>query len=224
MTGNNDSTSPTTTLDAGATAGNLIVTAIGVDKSAITITVPTGYTSMGAVYVGTSVSGWMAYKVAVGGETAVQWTVGAYTNGAAVWAGEYSGLSSTPFDVAAVNNSGDGTGSSISTGTTDATAQNDELAIAWMAIDSASNLGAATTWSNSFTEIARHSPTDVDAGMRVAEKTLSSTGTQETTASGFENVDQTCAGIATFKTTGSPTPTPGPSYIGTGIWRDTVFK
>jgi hypothetical protein len=220
ISGNLDTTSPTVTLDAAATVGNLIVTVIGVDKSATTITVPTGYTSIGAVYVGASVSGWMAYKISVGGETAIQWTVGGYNNGCTAWAGEYSGTSATPLDAYAVNNSGDVAVGSISTGTTGSTVQTNEVAIAWMAIDSAAYLGEGTTWSNSFTEIARYSPNDVEAGVRVAEKTLSSTGTQETTASGFENNDQTCAGIVTFKAAGS---TAG-SYIGTGTWGTGKFQ
>src|SRR5689334_3324824 len=49
-----------------ATAGNLIIAAIAIDKTSGTVTVPTGFTRIGTDYDSASVSFALAYKVAAG--------------------------------------------------------------------------------------------------------------------------------------------------------------
>ena len=86
-------TSQSDTLAAPATAGNLLITAIAIDKSSGTITVPSGYTLIGSTYVSANISGALAYKKAVGGEDLTDWNwVTAVTGGATMWLAEYSGI------------------------------------------------------------------------------------------------------------------------------------
>ncbi|EYR64686.1 hypothetical protein N866_07250 [Actinotalea ferrariae CF5-4] len=82
-------TSLTATFDAGAaTAGNLLVAALAVDKSPGTTTPPAGWT-VAADRPGASVSFYLVWKVAVGGETSVAftWTT---TQAAQLWFAEYT--------------------------------------------------------------------------------------------------------------------------------------
>ena len=208
-------TSATATLSVAATANNLLVAAIASDKSAGTYTVPSGFTRIGTAYTGASVSCDFAYKVATGGETAIDWH---YTTSqeSAVWAGEYSGLvTSNVLDASAVANSNDVSVSSQTSGTTAATAQADELAITFFGIDTDDSADLTRSWTNSFTEVLYiDNPNPLGtAGLGIGQKTLSTIGTQETTASwtGSYNggsgagVDQACAGIATFKVAAEPT-------------------
>jgi len=90
----------TVTLDSAATAGNLLITGVAIDKASGTITVPDGFTLVQKGEGGIS-SGAMAYKIAAGGETSITWNWTATEEGS-VWIGEYSGLlTSNVLDVSA---------------------------------------------------------------------------------------------------------------------------
>jgi len=205
---NSQSTSETATtidvvLDATATAGNLLITACSTDKDAVSWTPPSGFTIMDP-YNGISVSLAMAWKVAAGGEQTITWTSSIEEHNA--WVGEYSGLTSTPFDVKAAANSAETDVAAQTSGTTGTTAQNDELAVAAFAVDSAS-IGGTTGYSNGFTEKA--AVTDINSGnsvLWVATKVLTATGTVETTLTiTGGGSDQMAGQVATFKAdTGGP--------------------
>ena len=81
------------TLDTPATAGNLLITCVAIDKGSGAITVPTGFTLVQKGEGGIS-SGAMAYKISTGGETTISWSWVAHEEGS-VWIGEYSGLATT---------------------------------------------------------------------------------------------------------------------------------
>jgi len=191
------STSPSVTLSSTAIAGNLIVIGIGVDKNATSVTPPSGFTLIQS-YTSASVSGAMAYKVANGTETTITWSLGTVgAAGCTMWAGEYRGtLSSGVLDVSVENDSGAGAVSTLATGTTAATAQNDEIAIAMMMIDSVSV--ESYTWDNSFSSVYDDSETGGCGGLFVASKTLTTTGTQTSTCT-WTTADQAYACLATFK-------------------------
>jgi hypothetical protein len=201
---NTQSTSETATtiaatLSPAATAGNLIITACSTDKNAGTWTQPSGFTLL-TPFSGTNVSLAIAYKVAAGGETTIEWTT-SNSEEHNMWLAEYSGLADTsPEDKTASANSGDTDVSSQTSGTTAATTQNDELAVAAFAVDSAS-IGGTTGYSNGFTEEAEL--TDINSGnsvLWIATKNLTSTGTVETTLTiSGGGSDQMAGQIVTFK-------------------------
>ena len=192
------STSLTTTLDAGATAGNLIVTGIAIDKASGTITQPADFTLIQKGEGGIS-SGAMAYKISTGGETGITWSWAANEEGSG-WVGEYSGLVSTGvLDVSVENESYLSTATNtISTGTTAGTAQADELAIALFAADSGNSVGATRTWTNGFAIVAEETTTSGSPFICIASKTLTLAGTVESTVSHSGN-DECYAMVATFK-------------------------
>jgi len=192
--------SVTVTLDSPATAGNLLVTGVSIDKASGTITPPTGFTLIHKGEGGVS-SGAMAYKIAEGGEQTITWNWTATEEGNA-WVGEYSGLAtSNVLDVSAENEDYLSTATnSISTGTTGTTSQANELAIAMFMSDSGNSVGSSRSWTNDFTSIFEE-PVPAEIGnpfLAVATKTLSSTGTVETTVS-HDGSDESYACIATFK-------------------------
>jgi hypothetical protein len=183
------------------TAGNLILVVLFGDKSLGTINTPTssGGTPFTLIQKAslTSVSGSMYYKVADGGETTITQT---YTTSqfSALYCMEISGLTSSPYDVSAMTATGNTVVTSISTGTTGITAQADELAIAVEYADTQSNCDLGRAWTNSFTEHT-HVFQSGDQGGSVAKKTLTSTGTVESTYSTTDVGDQMMAIVATFK-------------------------
>ena len=142
------------TLNTPATANNLLITGVAVDKASGTITKPEGFTLIQKGEGGIA-SGALAYKVATGGETTISWTWTANEEGS-VWIGEYSGLATSDvLDVSAENEAYLSTlTNTISTGTTTTTTQADELAIALFASDSGNSVGTTRSWTNGFTTIA----------------------------------------------------------------------
>ena len=192
-------TSRSLTITAPA-AGSLIVTALSVDKDSGAITVPTGFTLINS-YTSTDVSGAFAYKISNGTETSVVWnwtTARTAASGVGVWTGLIG------FDVSAEADSGVSVVTSQSTGTTATTAQANELAIAVVTADTGGNVDAGRAWTNSFTEFIWESDTPASGipGLGMASKTLSSTGTVESTFSASDTGDQMWASIATFKASG----------------------
>jgi hypothetical protein len=194
-------TTTTITITA-ATAGNLLISCIGVDKNSGAITIPTGWTRIGTDYVQTSVSFAYAYFIAAGGETSVVWNwVTSQTSTS--WCGEYSGLTSTPLDVNTRNSSVDTAVTTLSTNTTGTTAQADELAMVFMASDTWTTTEVTRTWTNSFSEVSYNIGTGSSRpGLSIAEKDLTATGTVESTFACVDTGDQMVCVVATFKESG----------------------
>ncbi len=211
----------TCTLGTAATSGNLIVTIVASDKIAGTYTVPPGFTMINSTSA-TSVSGAMAYKISTGGETSIQWnqSTTSAAGGISCWAAEYSGTAtSNVLDVGAENetsSTGDTAVTSLSTGLTGTTSQANELAIAFIAIDTANNCDASRAWSNGFSEFGFINNTAAGGvGISVSNKTLSATGTQNSTYScSGDTGDQIYSAIATFK----------PSSLGNLAWHANETK
>ena len=218
-------TSLSTTITAPA-SGSLIVTALAVDKSSGTISaVPTGFTAVGTAYVSSSVSGWMAYKVSDGTETSVQWSW-TTSQKASAWVGVWTGVdtSGDPKDQSAQNDSGATAVTSLASGTTGTTTQDNELAIATFMADTYDSVNTGRSYSDSFTEldfsVSATDPSLSNPGLFIATKDLSATGTQSTTYSCSDTGDQMCAYIATFLVTSPQTATPSSDTYNSDGWTD----
>ena len=184
---------------ASAVAGRLLIGVLATDKTSGGITIPAGWTRIGTDYDQTDVSFAMAYKVAAGGETTITWT-SVTAQAATLWAAEYSGTASAPLDVNSRATSGVTAVLTLSTGTTGATAQNNELALSFMASDTSNNTDLTRAWTNSFVEIAYNTTSgSARPGLSVAEKFLVATGTVETTFTTTDVGDQMIAAVVTFK-------------------------
>ena len=193
-------TSNTVTISTPA-SGSLIVTGIAGDKHiGADFAVPSGFTVIGTLYLSANVSRGFAYKISSGAETSVVWTyggAGATGDNTCAWVGVYTGNTTTPLDASAEADSGVTAVASQSTGTTGTTAQADELAIAIAVVDSTGSVGVPS-WDNSFVIIG----TDYfgsNAGITIAEKALSATGTVTATATAASGTDQMAAAVATFR-------------------------
>jgi len=193
------------TLDTAATANNLLITGVAIDKNSGTITVPTGFTIIQkgeATDTGQSVSGALAYKVATGGETTISWSWTVNQEGS-VWIGEYSGLKATDvLDVSTENETymNNHQTTTISTGTTPTTTQANELAIALFAADSGVYVGTTHSWTNGFTIQANITSTSGSPYLNIANKTLNTIGTVESTFThNYAAGEDSYAMVATFK-------------------------
>lgn len=198
----------TPTFGAGATVGNLlVVTLSGAANGAGT----KEWTSAGWAkaaqdpFQTDTYQVEIMYKIAAGGETAVSFTGWGTSNffSSAVMS-EYSGLSATPLDVVANDGSNSGAAvTSRATGTTAVTSQNDELAIAAVGHG---NTVTNLTWTNSFN--TRDSSAQAGSGVYMAEKILSATGAQTSTATWTTSrIAGGC--IATFLASAEAPPAPG---------------
>ena len=126
-----------------------------------------------------------------------------------IWVGEYSGLTTTPFDVSANADSGGSDTTSQTTGTTSSTTQADELAIATWGVDTGNKMATSRAYTNSFGELTYQGETSSgDPGLAVASKNLTATGTVESTFSASDSGDAIAAGVATFKEVGAMTRNP----------------
>jgi hypothetical protein len=207
------------TLAAGATAGNLLIAAIASAATAAgaTWTDPGGWTAIGESGIdlnggAANVAGKWYYKIAAGGETAVTLATSITTGSRRGVIAEFEGpFSAPPLDVAAENEAAKNTAgtTSLASGTTATTAQAAELAIAFFAADSASNVDGAGTrnYSNSFTEAIFADAVDFAARacVMLAKRVLSATGAYTTTFSVTDTGDEMYGAIATFKQdTGDP--------------------
>ena len=214
--GNNGATSSTALTvsfsSGSATAGNLIVACISVDKDSqawgnITCTGGTFdnltiIQDSGSAATNVS-SGLIAYKVAEGGETGVtfNWTASAiFSEG---WIGEFSGLDSTsPLDQSNENESNlVSATSSISTNSITTTTDN-QLIISLYCADSGNTIVSHASWTNADSTIYNWSdppfPGDGHCYISVARRDVTSTGTYSDTAS-TSGSDQCYAAIASFK-------------------------
>ncbi len=182
-----NSTTQTVTLTSTATAGNILISSVGINKDGGTVTAPSGWTTATVVKASTSVTMAVSYKVAVGGEQVITWSNTTSDDGA-VWCGEYSGLSGSAPDVSVVTaNSGASSVTSQSTGTTATTSQADTFAIASWAADTAGNVQSGRAYTNSFSEKFF---LQNDVGLIIADRTLTSAGTVESTYSTTDAGDQ----------------------------------
>src|SRR6266704_1202280 len=206
------STSVTGTLGAGATAGNIIWCAVGIDKTSGALTTPSGFTTLFA-QDSASVSTYVGYKVAAGGETAITltWTTAAPA-GAIMWLDEYSdtntgglwtilGSANHPTD--------ETTAATWSSGTTAATTAQGQ-GLAWFSIDSSST-ATAPTYSNSFATLPAYAGGAGKGDMAVAALADIAAGTAaETTMTYSGTADQHAGAIAVFAKISVGGATPGP--------------
>jgi hypothetical protein len=183
------------------TEGNLLIAwakAAGVaDILAIS-----GWTKAISVQYGTSSGfGCIFLKIAGAGESKDVVLVATGSSNVALTIEEWTGLPSAVVDkTASTANSGGVT--SKSSGTTAATTADEELAIAICALG---NTITSPSWSNSFTDEVQNGTGDIS--LIGASKILSSTGTQETTAS-WTTSRVAGAAIVTFKAGTVATPIP----------------
>jgi len=182
---NNNSNPATVTLDAPATAGNILFCVVASNHNALTsFTAPTGFTipTDGQMQTASNQAGIaIAYKEAVGGETAISWTSDRDPDNYSwdVWVGEYSGLTGATPHVAVINNtSGFSTVQTLSTGTSAATTAANTFSIAAWVTDADNPTVTSALYSNSFTE--EHQDT-TGTTLFVATKSHTTTGTVETT-------------------------------------------
>ena len=204
-----DNTDTTISFSA-ATANNLLVAALTCMGGPLsTINVPSGWTAATSLVSASQgddpekIIQRMFYKVAAGGETSLTVTTADSLRMGVLHFFEFSGnKTSAVLDVVATN-SDSGGDNQVSTGTTAATAQPAEVAVAQCNLGGLDSTGA--TWSQGFTA---DDWTEIDApggagdgAVASAYKILSATGAQETTATFTDGAtNQIGTGsIATFK-------------------------
>src|SRR6266705_993580 len=194
------STSVTGTLSAGATAGNIIWCAVGIDKTSGALTTPSGFTTLFA-QDSASVSTYVGYKVAAGGETAITlaWTTAAPA-GAIMWLDEYSDTTtggSWTILGSANHPTDETTAATWSSGTTAATTAQGQ-GLARFSIDSSST-ATAPTYSNSFVSLHAYAGGAGKGDMAVAALADVAAGTAaETTMTYSGTADQHAGAIAVF--------------------------
>jgi hypothetical protein len=174
------SASHSVTLDASPTTGNLLVLVV-VGDSTVSAT-PSGWSVATSAVDGTG--SYVYYRVASAGLSATISITLSGSTSCVLLAFEYSGYTATPLDKVA---SAVGQGpSTISTGTTVATTQANELLFAMVGISlSAGHTGDVSSWSNSFVQLGNAVSSGSTVNVRGAAAALSVavTGTYTTTAS-----------------------------------------
>ena len=200
--GNTGSQTTITVTITTPTAGNLLVTAIGSDKTAGTYTIPTGFAVINQD-ITADVSGAMAWKVADGSETSVIWSqTTASPAGLSAWVGEYLPPSGTiVVDASAETVNDGGSVQSRSSGTTAATVDAHELAVAMVAADTWGSVDLTQAWTNGFIQKAFVGSGAGPPACGVAQAYLFATGAVETTFSTTDTGDQMYAQVATFTVT-----------------------
>lgn len=136
------------TWNTAATAGNLLIIAVGADDYAATP--PTGFTQSTGCKQETFLGSYLWWKVAAGGETSVNYTIGSASPSCWITA-EISGLTSTPYDTS----NGQFQQSASSSYTTPAITPStgDRYLLAAMGFSNSNAFTSVDTWLNSFTEI-----------------------------------------------------------------------
>lgn len=179
----------TATFSPAATAGNLL-SCNGNSDSTLAMT-STGWSLAWSNINNTGLYQW--YKIAAGGETTVVITPGGGSFSTEMVIREYSGnAASSPLDKTASGSVGSG-----ATGTTAATTQADELAIAGLGGNNTASSHAAS-WSLSFvTEINIIGLGSTPTELHTSTKALSATGTVTTTGTTAETISG--AGVGTYK-------------------------
>ena len=145
-------TTDTTTYASPTTAGNILVSCLGIDKASGAITPPPGWTRITTDETIYTVSGSMAYKVADGTETNVVWSWANSKNSNAIWIAEIE--NANLLDVSKGASSDDAVVNIQTTGTTPPNTTQPAIAIAMWATDSAtSNDDGVQTVSQGFTPL-----------------------------------------------------------------------
>jgi hypothetical protein len=209
--------STTVTLSQAAIAGNYILVFLAIDKTAngtTSLSYETGLeiltnpnTSTALSHTtGSSISGVMFGKVAVGGETSFAFTHSSavITNGPNLVAIEVENVSASPYDrgVLSHDNASGTDDTTLVIGPTGTTTQANELAIAFWAVDSVSSVTADVGFNNSFSHYATYRTGythNGQPGVAVATKSLTGTGTVTTTATHTGTADETLGVIVTLK-------------------------
>lgn len=187
-------TSHAYTLTSTPSDNNLLVAVVFWTSAPGTVTPPSGWSLAVNQARGTTQEVSIYYKVASGEGTSWTWT----TANSIISAGrlyEASGCSATQasvLDKTASADGGTGAVTSQTSGTTAATTITNELAIAGLSLSGAS--GGSESVTNSFTIFG------TNARGLSADKTLSATGTVETTFA-WTTARTACAAVATFKAT-----------------------
>lgn len=181
-------TSRTTTFAGAATSGNMLFTAIAIDKDAGTVTVPTGFTLGATIKADTSITLAWAYKVSLGTETTITWNY-SNTKESQMYSVELSGVDGTSPDTSSNANSGVTSVTSQTTGTTGTTSQANTLTFGIWGIDTASNADDGRAYTNLFLEDSFLN-LNTSSGLVVAKKELASTQTVEGTFSTTGGGDQ----------------------------------
>lgn len=202
--GSGTSGAATATLASGATAGNLLIFAVGRSTSHSvggTWGTPTGFSDLpNSGILNGNMGGGYWYKIAAGGETTV---TSNGTGEAGNWCAavvELEGpFDGTPLDKTAEDESNlAATDTSQTSGTTATTAQNDELGVAIYAADNASNVTDGRAYTNSFSEVI-FANSGSRASVIVAKKVLSAADAIESTFSTTDTGDEMYGSVATFK-------------------------
>jgi hypothetical protein len=146
-------TTVTATFGAGATAGNIILCAVGMDKTSGAITPPSGVWNVVAAQDSASVSTWVAWKTATGGETAITLTrATASVAGDTMFIGEYSDTNTSGVWTilgSASDLTNETTRTVTPSGTTASTSAMGQ-GVAFFTIDSGQSSTAQPTYSNSY--------------------------------------------------------------------------
>lgn len=190
-----DGTSHSLTLGSTPVSGNLLIVAA---NSLTGNPTPSGYSVADRIVTNTDTV--IFYKIAgVSESPTVTFTFGAAVPMNIV-ALEYSGVLASPLDVTANSDSG-ASSTSVPSGTTAATSQAAEMAVAIFGIVSG-GAPAASSYSNGFAEVIQGVTTgSVLANVRLAvvSKTLAATGAQSSTATTASATSNAAGVIATFK-------------------------
>lgn len=198
-------TSPTI---SAATAGNLLVLSLARSGAQTTYPSVTGFTALHAVPAegGPALAGKWWWKISAGGETGVTL---ADEVGAGNWRmslAEFEGpFEASPFDVEAEDESNIAATDTVQpSGTTATTAQADALALALFVSDSAGSFDTGRSYDNSFTEQFFESATvsAARAGMAMASRVLTATGTYTTSMTTTDTGDEMWGAIAVWKKSG----------------------
>lgn len=221
-------------LDQPALSGTLLVFCLAGDKNTGALTMDgTGWNTDNTAAIrlnSSSVSLYVAWKVAAGGETTLSGTVGtAPVSGNTFFAMELDQAGAGAWGLLArVTNNSDGTTSlgSLAIGTTSPAAPYEGLAVAVGAVDSISSFSNSPTWTNSFTN--RYTPPSDgapgsdggSAGCYVATLPVAQGATTSTTFDPGTGTDQISGAIALFGRQAPPTP-PG-SVFDLDDWKLTL--
>lgn len=193
-------TSIATTLRQTPVDGNLLVCCFGGKVSDANLTGPgAGWTKAISRQASGSLAAGIWYRIASGDSATITCTSGAAAP-LTMHMREYEGVSASPLDVTVSNSSATGV-TTLNLGTTGATAQADELAIAMVFTNDTLPLRFAS-WSNGFDEVM--SPSLGNPKMYVANKVLSATGAVTVTPS-WAASNAATGMIATFKLSAAPT-------------------
>jgi hypothetical protein len=192
------------TFDTGPTQGNLLLlffNSRNIGDGAAAVVLPAGWSE--AVVVENATVFKIGYKIAGSGEpsqVAVEITQTLQTASPSLGVAEYSGdIDAAPLDKVASANSGAGSVTSQSTGTTATTTQADELLIAAIGIRKTAGDTGSHAFTNSFTIRGLMQPTGANPGeVFWGDRVVTATSTYESTGS-WTTSYRASGGIATFK-------------------------